>query len=151
MKLVALALVALALAACATSSAASGDVRELSVDTTWANVRGQYGKVWVLLHPRYQRVVGRAFWESCQRRRARKTVGVEWLSVRATDDYRDRLPFALLGTLSVTAVSLEAKIDYLGTKRTIRDTIYWIRVGGRWRGLWDRATYRAYATKRCPT
>jgi hypothetical protein len=126
------------------------DVKALQVALTWANIRGQYGKVWPLLHPRYQRVTTRSFWEECQREQARKTVGIEWLSVRATDAYDDKVTLPLLGRVSAVAVSMEAKIDYLGLKRTIRDTVYWAKVSGRWRGLWKPETYRAYQADRCP-
>jgi hypothetical protein len=127
------------------------DVKRLQVALTWANIRGQYGKVWPPLHPRYQRVTTRAFWEECHRKDARKAAGVEWLSIRATDAYDDKRTFPLLGRVSVVAVSMEAKIDYLGLKRTIRDTLYWMKVADNWRGLWEPEMYRAYRAHRCPT
>ena len=132
------------------SPAKYDDVKRLQVALTWANIRGQYGKVWPLLHPRYQRVATRSFWEACQRKRARATAGVEWLSIRATDAYDDRVTLPLLGRVRVVAVSMEAKIDYLGTKRTIRDTVYWMKGGDEWLGLWAPETYRAYKAHRCP-
>ena len=124
--LFALAGIVITVAASAGPSTASlkyEDLKALQVALTWANIRGQYGKVWPLLHPRYQRVTTRAFWEKCQRKRAAKTAGVEWLSVKATDAYADRITLPLLGRVSVVAVSVEAKIDYLGTTRTVRDTL----------------------------
>jgi len=145
-----LALVALLVTA-GMAEATTDDVRKVNVDTTWANIRGQYGKVWSTLHPRYQQVTTRAFWEACKRKEARKGLGIEWLSVKATDDYPDRLTLPLLGTISVTAVSMEAKIDYLGIRRTVRDTVYWVKVDGEWRGLWEPIQYRAYKAKRCPS
>jgi hypothetical protein len=126
------------------------DVKALQVALTWANVRGQYGKVWPLLHPRHQHVTTRTFWEECQRRNARKSAGVEWLSIRATDAYADTISLPLVGRVRIVAVSMEAKIDYLGVKRTIRDTVYWAKVSGKWRGLWKPETYRAYQAHRCP-
>lgn len=56
----------------------------------------------------------------------------------------------LVGRVTVVAVSVEAKIDYLGLKRTIRDTVYWMKLGGQWRGLWEPDTFRAYKAHRCP-
>jgi hypothetical protein len=141
----------IALTACTMSSAAEQDVRKLTVATTWASIRGQYGKVWPVIHPVYQRAVGRTRWEECQRKAARARAGAEWLSIKATDDYPDRLAFPLLGTISARAVSVEARIDYLGSRHTIRDTLYWTKLSGQWRGLWDRATYRAYKAGRCPS
>src|SRR5262245_42749682 len=78
--------------------------RQLQVALAWANIRGQYGKVWPLLHPRYQRVTTRAFWEACQRKRARQTAGVKWISVKATQAYPDRITLPLLGSIPVVAV-----------------------------------------------
>ncbi len=112
--------------------------------------RGQYGRVWPLLHPRYRRVTTRAFWESCQRKRARVADGIEWISIKATDAYADRIALPLLGTVPVVAVSIEAKFEYLGAKRTVRDTVYWMRLNGKWIGLWEPETYRAYKAHRCP-
>src|SRR5262245_10967746 len=84
-------------------------VMQLQVAQTWANIHGQYGKVWSLLHPRYQRVTTRAFWEACQRKRARQTAGVKWISVKATDAYGpDRITLPLLGSIPVVAVRVEA-------------------------------------------
>jgi len=117
---------------------------------TWANIRGHYGKVWPLLHPRYQRVTTRAFWEACQRRRARQFAGVKWLSVKATGASADRITLPLLGSIPVVGVSVEAKIKYLGSTRTVRDTLYWKLNGGGFASLWDPATYRAYKAHRCP-
>jgi hypothetical protein len=87
-------------AAAATSSDAS-DVKKLAVDVTWAGIRAQYGRVWPWLHPKYQRATTRAFWESCQRKRAAKTPGVEWISIDAIDAYPDRVALPLLGTINV--------------------------------------------------
>ena len=127
------------------------DLKRLHVALVWANVRGQYGRAWPLLHPRYQRVTTRAFWETCQRKQAQADPGIEWLSIRATDAYADRVTVPLLGRVSVVAVSIEAKYEYLGATRTARDTLYWTKVNGKWRGLWKPEQYRAYRAKRCPT
>jgi hypothetical protein len=99
---------------------------------------------------RYQHVTTREFWESCQRKAASANSGVEWLSIRVTSTYPDRLRFPLLGLTSVTAVTVTARIEYLGAKHTISDTNYWVRVAGKWRGLWKPEQYHAYARKRCP-
>src|SRR5262245_41520531 len=133
------------------ASAKYDQLEQLQVAMTWANIRGQYGKVWPLLHPRYQRVTTRAFWEACQRMRARQTAGVKWSSVKATGAYSDRITLPLLGSIPVVAVSVAAKIKYLGSTRTVRDTLYWKLNGGGWASLWDPATYRAYKAHRCPT
>jgi hypothetical protein len=133
------------------ASAQYEQLKALQVAVTWANIRAQYGKVWPLLHPRYQRVTTRAFWEACQRKRAKKNAGVKWLSVKATDAYPDRITLPLLGSIPVVAVSVETRIEYLGTKRTVRDTLYWTTLNGvGWVGLWEPATYRAYKAHRCP-
>ena len=82
-------------------------------------------EVWPLLHPRYQRVTTRAFWEACQRKRARKPAGDKWLSVKATAAYPARVTLPLLGSIPVVAVIVEAKIKHLGSTQTVRDTHYW--------------------------
>src|SRR5262245_44242506 len=76
-------------------------LKDLQVRLTWAGIHGQYGQVWALLqlHPRYQRVTTRTFWEACQRKHARQTAGVEWLSVKATAAYSDRITAPLLGSI----------------------------------------------------
>jgi hypothetical protein len=130
-------------------------LKELQVKMTWANIRGQYGFVWPLLNPQYQRVTTRAFWEACQRKRARQTAGVKWISVKATDAYPGRITLPLLGSIPVVAISVEAKFKYLGSTRTVRDTFYWTDTKldgyGMYTSLWDPATYRAYKAHRCPT
>jgi hypothetical protein len=128
-------------------------VRQLAVALQWANVNGQYGKVWARLHPVHQRVTTRTFWESCRRKQAAKDSQVEWLSFRATDAHDDRLPFPLLGTLNVTAVTITTTFkDPLGSRHTIRGATYWIKVGAdaKYRRLWRREEYRAYSAHRCP-
>jgi hypothetical protein len=133
-------------------------LKALTVELAWANTRGQYERAWQLLqlHPRYQRVTSRAFWESCQRKRARAQAGVKWISIKGTNVYPDRITLPLLGSTQVAAVSVEAKIEYLGKRRTVRDTFHWaqgdIGSNGRWdcNGLWDPETYLAYKAQRCP-
>jgi hypothetical protein len=124
----------------------------LTVELAWANIRGQYETVWqrLQLHPRYQRVTSRASWESCQRKRARAQAGVKWISIKATSAYPDRVTLPLLGNIPVIAVSVEAKIEYRGKRRTVRDTFYWAEADIGWNGLWDPETYRAYKAHRCP-
>ena len=73
------------------------------------------------------------------------------MALDQSDAYADRITLPLLGTVSVVAVSVEAKYEYLGVKRTARDTLYWTNVGGNWRGLWKPETYRAYKAHRCPS
>ena len=126
-------------------------LKERQVKMTWATIHGQYGFVWPLLDPRYQRVTTRAFWEACQRKRARQTAGVKWISVKATDAYPDRITLPPFGSIPVVAVSVEAKIKYLGSTRTVRDTFYWLNEDRGFTSLWDAATYRAYKAHRCPT
>ena len=126
-------------------------LKDLQVKMTWANIRGQYGFVWPLLNPQYRRVTTRAFWEACQRKRARQTAGVKWISVKATDAYPDRITLPLLGAIPVVAISVEAKFTYLGSTRTVRDTFYWLNGDRGFTSLWDPATYRAYEAHRCPT
>jgi hypothetical protein len=126
-------------------------LEQLQVAQTWANIRGQYGKVWPLLHPRYQRVTTRAFWEACQRKRAQKKAGVEWISVKSTGAYPDRITLPLLGSIPVVAVGIEARLKYRGTMQTVRETHYWTPYGSWWASLWEPATYRAYKAHRCPS
>jgi hypothetical protein len=132
------------------SAASAQDVRKVAVDLVWASIRGQYGKVWLRLDPRHQAVTTRAFWESCQRKRAAQTAGIQWLSVRATDVYPDRVFVPVLGRSNVTAVTITARLAYRGRRQTISDTNYWTPLRGAWRGLWQPETYRAYAKRRCP-
>ena len=129
-------------------------MKRFQVGQTWADIRGQYGKVWPYLHPRYQRVTTRPFWEACQRKRAQKRAGVEWISVKATDAYSDKITRPLLGSISVVAITIEEKFKYLGSTQTVRETHYWTPYGGKWKtwvGLWEPATYRAYKAHRCPS
>ena len=51
----------------------------------------------------------------CQRKRARKTAGAEWLSVKVTGAYPDRVTLPLLGRIPVVVFSVEAKFKYLGS------------------------------------
>ena len=126
-------------------------LKEIQVKMTWANIRGQYGFIWPLLNPQYQRVTTRAFWEACQRKRARQTAGVKWISVKATAAYPDRITLPLLGSIPVVAIRVEAKFTYLGSTGTFRDTFYWRNGDSGFTSLWDPATYRAYKAHRCPT
>jgi hypothetical protein len=141
----------LALAAPATSASSTKYelLKQLQVEQTWASIRGQYGKVWPLLHPRYQRVTTRAFWEACQRKRARETAGVKWLSVKATAAYPARVTRPLLGSIPVVAVIVEAKIKHLGKTQTVRNTHYWLNSNSGFVALWDPETYRAFKAHRC--
>jgi hypothetical protein len=79
-----------------------------------------------------------------------RVVDIEWLSIRVTDIYPDRLRLPLLGRVRVTAVTVTARIRYLSDERTVTDTNYWVKVGDTWRGLWDPEAYAAYAKHRCP-
>jgi hypothetical protein len=114
------------------------------------NFAGQYGRIWQTLHPAYQKVVSRSFWQACKVASANKTASVDFASLDITDTYADTLTFPVLGRLDVTAVTASMKYKYLGTTHTTADTVYFIRVGGQWKGLWDTATYKAYKAHRCP-
>jgi hypothetical protein len=152
MKIAALLVASIVAVALATTAAArSKSAEAFAVATSWQNINGQYGRVWPKLHPRYQRVTTREKWEACQRKRDRETVEWEWLSLRATDSYPDARRLPLLGYVRFTAVSMVGRIRHpvYGT-RTIRDTLNYMRIGGRWKGLWEPTTYRAYRAGRCP-
>jgi hypothetical protein len=151
-RIVALALVGLVLIVCQAAAAANeDDAKKAAVALVYENIHAQYGKVWATLHPRYQRVTTRAFWESCKRKEAQKRAGIGWYSVRAIDAYPDRMKLPLLGTVRVTAVTLLARItDRTGVTGTIIDTHLWVKVGSHWKGLWTPEQYRAYKAHRCP-
>ena len=126
-------------------------LKELQVKMAWANIHGDYGFAWPLLTPQYKRVTTRAFWEACQRKRARETAGVKWISIKAASPYLARITFPLFGSMKVAAVGVEAKFKYRGSTRTVRDTFYWRNGDSGFTSLWDPATYRAYKAHRCPT
>ena len=97
----------------------------------------EYGKVWATLHPRYQRVTTRAFWESCKRKLAEKR-GFSGFRIRAIDAYPDRVTLPLLGTIRVIAVTLQARIvDRQRDLGTASDTHLWVKVGSRVEGVVD--------------
>jgi hypothetical protein len=133
----------------ATMTAQSAEA--FAVETSWQGIRAQYGRVWPKLHPRCQRVTSRERWEACQRKEARQAAEWEFLSVRATDAYPDSMRFPLLGRIRFTAVTLRARARHaaLGV-RTITDTVYVVKVAGRWKGLWEPESYRAYRAGKCP-
>jgi hypothetical protein len=122
------------------------------VEVLWSDVRAQYGKLWGTLHPRYQKVTTRTFWEFCQRTRDRDAAGLKVHSVKATAEYPDELRFPLLGTLKVRAVTLEMRYSHplLGKNRKLTDTVYVVRSGATWKALWEPTTHSAYAKRRCP-
>ncbi len=99
---------------------------------TNASLRGQYGKVWPSLHPRYRAVTTRSFWEACQRKQANARGGIDLLSVKVTETYPDRVTLPLLGPVRVTAVSVELKAAILGKTITARETLYVTKVGSTW-------------------
>jgi hypothetical protein len=150
---VALVLVVVVLAATAVPAATASkedEAKRVAVALVYANVSAQYGAVWAYLHPRYQRVTTRAFWESCKRKLADKR-GVEFFDVRAIDAYPDRVTLPLLGTTRVTAVTLQAKfVDRQGGFGTASDTHLWVKVGSEWKALWTLEQYRAYKAHHCP-
>lgn len=143
----------LAVPAAARTDASSGQsAGSFLVEVSWGNVRAQYGKVWSKLHPRYQRVTTRAFWESCQRKRDKDTAGLEVHSIKAIEEYPDTVTLPLLGRIKVRAVTLEMRYSHplLGNNRKQTDTVYAVKWGSTWKGLWEPETYAAYAKRRCP-
>lgn len=122
------------------------------VEASWAGVRAQYGKVWSKLHPRYQRVTTRAFWESCQRKEAKDTAGLEVHSLTAIEEHPDIVTLPLLGKLKVRAVTMEMRYSHplLGNNKKLTDTVYAVKWGTTWKGLWKPESYAAYAKRRCP-
>jgi hypothetical protein len=150
---VALVLVVVALAVTVVPAATASkkdEAKRVAVALVYANINAQYGAVWAYLHPRYQRVTTRAFWESCKRKLAEKR-GIEFFDVRAIDAYPDRVTLPLLGTIRVIAVTLQAKfVDRQRELGTASDTHLLVRVGSEWKGLWTPEQYRAYEAHRCP-
>jgi hypothetical protein len=131
--------------------ARSSDPRTLAVNVVKWNFLGQYGRVWQLLHPRYQRVTTRAFWESCKRRASNPGIAVK--SIKAIDSYADEMTLPLIGHVKVEAVTLQMRftLPALSGVQTVSDTAYWTRYRGQWKGLWQLSDYRAYRRHRCPT
>jgi hypothetical protein len=137
----------------ASSFPAQTSPQELAVNVIEWNLDQQFGRVWSVLHPRYQRVVKRSFWEGCKWRQAEgQLVGMTMKSVRAVDSYAATITLPLLGKKHVRAVTLELKYTQPSVKgtQTARETQYFTQVGGEWKGLWDAATYGAYKAHRCP-
>lgn len=62
-----------------------------------------------MLHPRYQAVTTRTFWEACKRKADKAAAGLEVHSIRATADYADSIKLPLLGVRKVRAVTLEIR------------------------------------------
>jgi len=122
------------------------------VELSWGNVRAQYGKVWSKLHPRYQRVTTRAFWEACQRKKDKAAAGIDVHAIRAIDEYPDTVTLPVLGSVKVRAVTLEMRYSHplLGINKKMVDTVYALKWGSTWKGLWEPETYTAYAKWRCP-
>jgi hypothetical protein len=125
--------------------------RSLSVKAVQWNFLHEYGRVWQLLHPRYQRVTTRAFWESCKRKKA--PAGVNVKSIKAIDSYPDTITLPLLGRVRVEAVAIELRYTVAGSTnvQSANDTIYWVRYGKGWKGLWALSDYQAYSHHRCPS
>jgi hypothetical protein len=137
----------------ASSFRAKTSPQDLAVNVLKWNFDRQFGRVWSALHPRYQRVVPRSFWEACKRSEVEGQLStITMKSIRAVDSYADTITLPLLGRLHVRAVTLELKYtqaSVAGTQ-TARDTQYFTQVGGEWKGLWDASTYSAYKARRCP-
>ena len=151
---VALVFVVVALAVTVVPAATASkedEAKRVAVALVYANINAQYGAVWAYLHPRYQRVTTRAFWESCKRKLAEKR-GIEFFDVRAIDAYPDRVTLPRLGTIRVIAVTLEAR--FVGHEQRgagiASDTHLWVKVGSEWKALWTPEQYRAYKAHRCP-
>ena len=83
--------------------AAGNDPKSLVLDVATANIRGQFGKVWPRLHPRYRAVTTCSFWESCQRKKGNAVAGTEFLSLKGTETYPDTITLPLLGRTRVMA------------------------------------------------
>jgi hypothetical protein len=146
-----LALVALMLFASNTAAQPTGgDAKSVAVDVVRWNFLGQYGRVWQVLHPRYQHVTTRTFWESCKRKNA--PTGIQVKSLKAVDSYLDTITLPLLGKLHVTAVTLQMRFTTptLSGTQSVSDTVYMTKVGSAWKGLWEVADYQAYSHHRCP-
>ena len=149
--LIAVGVVTLAVTAVPAATASKeAEAKRVAVALVWANVNADYGTVWAYLHPRYKRVTTRAFWESCKRKLAAKR-GVTWIDVRALSDYPDRVKLPLLGTIRVTAVTLQGKFaDRTRGFGTASDTHLVVKIGSEWKALWTPEQYRAYKAHRCP-
>jgi hypothetical protein len=152
--LVVLITAAFVLAAPATASKNDDSVLKLAVNLSHWNSDGQFGKVWDTMHPTYQKIVGRSFWQSCKVAQANKTsaMGVEFdaSSVHVTDSFTDTITLPVLGRVNVTAVTLAAKFKYLGATHSVTDTVNYTKVGGKWKGLWTPAQFKAYKNHKCP-
>lgn len=129
---------------------AGSDPRSLAVQVVKWNFLGEYGRIWQMLDPRFQRITTRTFWENCKRKNA--PAGVTLKSIKAIDSYPDQISLPVVGKLKVTAVALEMRYTHpaLQGVQTAHDTVYWERYRGQWKGLWTLADYQAYSHHRCP-
>jgi hypothetical protein len=132
------------------SSATAAAARQMSVDAMWASARGQYGKVWAVIHPKYQAVTTRAAWEKCRRQKAAKIKGIEWLSFGAPKSSSATMKLPLLGSVKYEVVTVQARFKYRGTNYSDSSTIAWTIVNGHWRGLWSSREFADYKAGRCP-
>jgi hypothetical protein len=153
-SLVVFAAAALLLVAPATASQRGDSAEAVAVNVSHWNSEGQFGKVWDTLHPAYQRIAGRSFWQSCKVKQANSlsAMGIEFDagSVHATDSFTDTITLPVLGRVNVTAVTLAAKFKLSGKVHSVTDTVNLTKVNGKWKGLWSPADYKAYKAHRCP-
>jgi hypothetical protein len=126
------------------------DAKTLAVNVVKWNLLAQYGRIWQVLHPRYQQVAGRTLWQSCKEKAGADYAALTLKSVKALDSYPDTMTLPLLGKIKVQAVTLRAVIASGGQSQTVTDTVYFTKVGGQWKGLWTLADYKAYSHHRCP-
>jgi hypothetical protein len=145
--LTAATLAALALAGVA-SAFSPDEPGKLAQAALQAQILGQYGRQWQILHPRQRAAFRRAAWERCQRRSHATDVALNMQpdDVRVVDEYDDVVTFPLLGRQKVRAVTLQVALG----KRKIADTVYTGRYRGKWYGLIAGDHFRAYRAGRCP-
>jgi hypothetical protein len=126
-----------------------GDFALAAVD---ANLKGQYGKIWSVLHPLHQETTTRGEWESCKREEAQGRAGMKINEVEVVESYPDSYDDPAIGVVDAVAVTVRMKFEHplLEGEQEATDTLHVLNVDGAWRGLWEPATYEAYVAGRCP-
>jgi hypothetical protein len=128
------------------------DLKKLTADLFSAKTRGQLDKPWAYVHPRYKRVVSRAFYDSCLRKQLARLARYNYklLSTDTAEVHPFRMSLPPFGMIKVYPVTVTAHIEAMGQKKTDTNTEYWTRVKGQWRTVWAPSMYFAAVKHRCP-
>ena len=111
---------------------------------------GQYGRAYNLMIPGQKKYVTKSRYEDCKQEASDSVAGIDFVSAKVIDRYRERTMVPGLRKLTSTVLTMKITIRQNGQKGSFNDTYHTYWTGKRWAWALTASDLKAYRAGRCP-